>query len=309
MGAADAVPGVSGGTIALVTGIYERLIRALTTLDPRVIRFLPRLHRRESRLALWESLRRMDLPFLIVLGTGMVSAVIILARLVHIALAVAPGATFAFFFGLIGASAVVLFDRRWVSSPRQVVAGVVGFVVAFVISGGTVQGQLGHSLPVVFGSGAVAITGMILPGISGAFILLLLGQYEFMTDALNDFIDQLIAVASDGSVSDLVAAGTTVVTFLAGGVVGLLTVAHIIRWALDNYRASTLSFLVSLMIGALRKPVIEINNSTTAWTPTVVAGLVVAAVVGAGGVLLLDYYTQEIGYDGPTETVSETTTD
>jgi putative membrane protein len=88
-----------------------------------------------------------------------------------------------------------------------------------------------------------------------------------------------------------------VVTFVAGAVVGLLTVAHVVKVALARYRAATLTFLVSLMVGALRRPVVEVLNNTAAWTPTAVAATVGVAVVGAVAVLLADHYTASLDYD------------
>lgn len=296
MGTADAIPGVSGGTIALITGIYERLIRALTALDPAVLRTVPSLYRRERRQAFWADLVEMDVPFLVALGTGMLTAVILLARIVQFALSTVPGATFAFFFGLIGASAIVLFQLQWLERPGPVAAAVVGFAVAFLVAGETATGAFSHTLPVVFGSGLFAISGMVLPGISGAFILLLLGQYDYMTATLNDLVDQLLAVPRNGVDDALFEAATVVVVFITGAFVGLFTIAYLVRAALERHRAATFAFLVSLMLGALRYPAIQINEETGSLTPTVVASLTAALIVGLGAVLLLDYYTDDLDY-------------
>jgi len=296
MGAADAVPGISGGTLALITGIYERLIRAVTALDPSVLRLLPDLRRREGRRQFREELVEMDLPFLVVLGTGMASALIVLARFVQAALSAVLGPPFAFFFGLIGASAVVLADVDWLGQPACVLSGVVGFVVAFLIAGASGGGGLASSTPLIFLAGAVAISGMVLPGISGAFILLLLGQYDYMTATLNRFVDGFIGLLTGDGAAQFVEEGSVVVTFLAGAVVGLFTVAYAVEFALDRYRRATLSFLVSLMVGALRLPVIEIRFRADISDPTTVATLVVAALVGAVLILVLDHFTDDLAY-------------
>ncbi|WP_431358753.1 DUF368 domain-containing protein [Halovenus amylolytica] len=296
MGAADAVPGVSGGTIALIVGIYERLIRAVTSLDPAPLRYIPHLNRRESRKEFFSSLREMDIWFLVTLGTGMVSAVIVLARLVQFALSTFRGPTFAFFFGLIGASAVVLGRREWLLSPKHLGVSLVGAAFAFVIAGATGQGLVPHTLPVVFLAGMVAISGMILPGISGAFILLLLGQYDPITAALNGFIDGLIDLVSLGVTTAFLGDAAVVVTFLAGALVGVLSVAHVVRWALDTHRSLTLAFLVSLMIGALRLPVIEVLADTEGSDPTAIAGVLLAIVLGAVAVFVLDRHTEDLTY-------------
>ncbi len=295
MGSADAVPGVSGGTIALIVGIYERLIAALTALDPAVLGYLPALHRAEARNALIGDLQEMDVPFLLALGGGMATAVIVLARVVEFALETVPGPTFAFFFGLIGASAIVLAEREWFGERRQVLASIVGFTIAFVVAGISGGPGVPASLPVIFVAGALAISGMLLPGISGAFILLLLGQYSTMTATLNRFIDGLLRVVSDGVTTQLLGDGVRIGTFLSGAAVGVFTVAYAVRWALENYRRATLAFLVSLMVGSLRLPVVEILD-TTGRAPTEVVVVSTAAVAGAALVLALDWSTADLEY-------------
>ncbi|MFC7056936.1 DUF368 domain-containing protein [Halovenus salina] len=297
MGAADAVPGVSGGTIAFITGIYERLIRAVTSLDPSVVLLLPSLRHERGRREVVAELRRMDVPFLVAVGMGMVTAVAILARLVQFALSTTPGPTFAFFFGLIGASAVALFERDWVRHSGPAGAALAGFSLAFLVAGETATGTFPHSLPVIFGAGLLAISGMVLPGISGAFILLLLGQYDYMTTTLNDFIDEFIAVIGGSSPDAFLEAALTVVVFMSGALVGLFTIAFAVRAALERYRMATLAFLVSLMLGALRYPAFRMMETTDGWTAPRVVVLAGALVAGLGAVLVLDYYTEDFGYD------------
>jgi len=296
MGTADSVPGISGGTIALITGVYERLIRAVTRLDPGVVRMVPRLHRAGVRARFVEKFREMDGLFLVVLGTGVVSAVVTVARGAEYALDQLPGPTFAFFFGLIAASAVVLADRRWVNSVGRVVVSALGFVVAFLIAGAAAGGLLPNSLPVVFLAGLVGISGMILPGISGSLILLLLGQYDYLVETLNGFVDALLLLPR-GTVGDGLLGGLTVIgAFLGGALVGTVSVAYAVRWCLDRYRGATFGFLVSLMLGSLRFPAIEMVTATGAATVASVAPLVAAAVVGAGAVVLLDSYSAEVNH-------------
>lgn len=293
MGAADAVPGVSGGTIALITGIYERLITAVNGLDPRVVGHAPQLFSADGRSACAAELREMDLPFLVVLGCGMGTAVVVLAQLVQVALSAFRGPTFAFFVGLIGASAFVLFDRRWLTEPDSIVAALAGFSIAFLIAGASGQGGLASSRPVVFVAGLFAISGMILPGISGAFILLLLGQYEYMTGVLTAFVNGMIALPTQGVSEQLLQSGTIVGIFLIGAVLGLLTVAAAVRWALDRHRSATLAFLVSLMLGSLRLPITEAATTTDLWS-SAVTPLLGAIICGVVLVVALDYGTKDI---------------
>ncbi|QSG12060.1 putative membrane protein, DUF368 family [Halapricum desulfuricans] len=297
MGMADSIPGVSGGTIAFITGIYERLITAITNLDPNALALLGGLGSSSGRRRLYERLVEMDVPFLVVLGTGIVTAVVAMSRVVYGALQQAPGATFAFFFGLIAASAIVLYDQLSLGTPARVAAAVAGFALAFLVSGVTAGADGIHTLPIVFVSGAIAIVAMILPGVSGAFFLVLLGQYEYLTGTLTAFVDGAIAVLlGDRSIASLLDPATTVVTFVGGAVIGVVTVAHAIRWALNHYRAATLSFLVSLMVGALRLPVIEMRANVEAFSLAAVSPLTLAVLAGGGAVLVLDHYTDDLSY-------------
>lgn len=295
MGAADAVPGVSGGTIALIVGVYERLVGAITAVDLRVLEHVPRLHTRAGRRALARDLVAMDVPFLAALGLGIVTAVAAMSGVMHVAVTEYPVVTYAFFFGLIGASAVVLRDELVVEDLRGALVALVGFLLAFLVSGATAGSEGSHALPVVFFSGMIAISAMILPGVSGSFILYLLGQYEYLTGIPGAFASALVA-AANGDPSGVVPAGTVVAVFVAGALIGLFTIAHAVRYALSNYRRATLTFLVALIVGALRAPVIEVWAGVDAWTPAVAAGVLGAAVVGAALVVGLDHTTDDLDY-------------
>jgi putative membrane protein len=295
MGAADAVPGVSGGTIALITGIYERLITAITEVDPLVVTFLPSLKSAAGRKRFRARLVEMDIPFLLVLGTGVATALATVAGLVEAAESAVPALLFAFFFGLIAASAVVLREEVDLSTPGQIGAALAGFALAFVLAGG-LTGSLPNTLPVLLVAGAVAICAMILPGISGAFILLLLGQYIFLTETLSTFFDALFGLLGGGSLAAVIDSGTIVVVFGIGAVIGLFSISHAVRFALDRYRAATLTFLVALMVGALRLPLEKVFDHVSAWTPGRALAILGVAAVGALAVLVVDFYTADIDY-------------
>lgn len=299
MGAADVVPGVSGGTIALITGIYDRLVAAITALDPRVLAHAKHVNSAEGRAEFRAALVEMDLPFLLVLGAGIATSVLALSTVMHRAITsptLAPP-TFAFFFGLIGASAVVLYRYVSVGTPGRVAAGVGGFGLAWVVSGATADSAAtAPPLLVVFLAGAIAITAMILPGISGAFILLVLNLYQYMSDIPGRFVGALLAVAEGNGVGNLAGPGIPLITFLAGAALGLVSVAHVVRWALDRYRPATLTFLVALMVGALRAPAREISEHVVVWTPGIAATVGLAGLVGAVLVLGLDRYTDDFEY-------------
>ncbi|WP_336037507.1 DUF368 domain-containing protein [Halobacterium yunchengense] len=296
MGAADAVPGVSGGTIALIAGIYERLVGALAALDPQeavaLLALVPRLGRSDAREEFWVSLVRMDVPFLAVLGVGVLSAVVTVANAVHVAIADYPGVTFAFFFGLIAASVVVLLGEVTLDTPGRVGAAVAGFALAFVLSGQAQADVLPGGLPVLFVVGAVAICAMVLPGVSGSLILITLGKYETMTSAVSEATDALLGGDGAAAVDPV----STLVVFMVGALAGILTFARVVQWALEHYRAATLTFLVALMAGALRAPAIQIGAANPTWTAASAAAVVAAGVVGGGLVLLLDATTDDLDY-------------
>ncbi|MFB6195787.1 MAG: DUF368 domain-containing protein [Haloplanus sp.] len=294
MGAADAVPGVSGGTIALITGIYERLIAAITAVTPsRVVRVLAAPipgRRRDAHRAFLA----VDGWFLLALGGGILTAVLVATRLLHVALVEKPVVTFGFFFGLIAASAVVLADQASFDTPGRIGAGVGGFCLAFFASG-----QAGAALPstplVTVAVGAIAISAMVLPGISGSLLLVILGQYEFLVGRLTAFVDGLIGLLVGGSVDAVVDPATTVVAFVGGAVVGLFTVAHAVRWALANYHRATLTFLVALVVGGLRAPFANAAASLpTGWTTDAALAFALAALVGGVVVVALERYTEGV---------------
>lgn len=295
MGTAAAVPGVSGGTIALIVGIYDRFIRALTLLNPGILGLLGRVHRRSGRKRLVRDAMEMEIPFLVVLFLGVVTAVLTLARVFQYALATIPGPTFAFFAGLIGASAFVLGERSWLFDRGQLVAGVAGFTIAFLVAGASGTGLFPHTLPVVFLAATLAVSGMVLPGLSGSFILLLLGQYEYLTGVLTDATDGIVTLLSGGSPESLAADLAVVATGVAGAVVGFLTTAHVVRRALERRPAVTFAFLVSLMVGALRYPALQIVE-TTDISPGPLLVVALAALLGAAVVLALDYHTNDLSY-------------
>ena len=295
MGAADSIPGVSGGTIALITGIYERLIRAIAAADPRILVQLFQAYDPEARANVVRLLERMDLPFLLALGAGIATAIVGITRLVLVAYEGYPGPTYAFFFGLIAASAVVLYRHVSLDTPARIGAAIVGFLLAFFVSGVSASG-FPHSPLIIFLAGALAVSAMVLPGISGAFILLLLGQYTFMSDALHDFIDTIVALSSGGEFAAVFEMAVTVVTFIAGALVGLLTFARVVDRALDRYHEATLAFLVSLMVGALRYPAEKVLATSNGWSASTVAAVLLAGLLGAAAVLVLDHYTDDLAY-------------
>jgi putative membrane protein len=289
MGSADAVPGVSGGTIALLLGIYERLIAAITGVDADRLSALLAAVAAGDRTRVRESLTALDAAFVAALGLGIVTALVTVASVVAGAVETRPVPTFAFFFGLIAASAVVLWRDVRLDRKVDYLAAAGGFAFAFVASGSATAG-LGHGPVVTFLAGTVAVSAMILPGISGSLILLVLGQYVFLTGRLRAMRDATVDLASGGSLAAVADPATTAALFVAGALVGLFTVAHVVRRALAADRAAAMAFLVALVVGALRAPVDRIvANHAGPWTATDAGVVVAAAVVGVGVVVALDW--------------------
>lgn len=292
MGAADAVPGVSGGTIALITGVYGRMIAAITAVKPsrlgRIVRGLRANHRDDAVTALQE----LDAGFLFVLGAGIMTAVVTVLRLISILLETNPVETYGFFFGLIAASAAVLSRDVSLATRGRKAAAAGGFATAFVVSG-YAAATADSTLPLVFVSGTVAISAMILPGVSGSLLLLMLGQYEYMSTTLREFTDALGAALSGGEMVAVVDSGIPVAVFLTGAVVGLFTVAHSVRLALKRYREATVAFLIALIFGSLRAPVeqtsIELAATGGTWTDEILGLFVAFGAAGAVAVVVVDY--------------------
>ncbi|MEZ9524291.1 DUF368 domain-containing protein [Enterovibrio norvegicus] len=227
MGAADVVPGVSGGTIAFITGIYDTLLESIRRVNPSLFS----KWRKEGFSAVWTHVNG---TFLVSLLSGILTAILTLAKAVSYALTEHPVVIWAFFFGLIVASAIHMIKQveRWAIGEIALAIG--GAIFAYGI---TVASPitLEFSMLTVFIAGSIAICAMILPGISGSFILLLLGMYAPVLDAVKSLNLPILAL------------------FALGCLVGILSFSHVLSWLLNNYRSLTIAFLTGLLIGALGK--------------------------------------------------------
>ena len=271
MGSADVVPGVSGGTMALITGIYERFISALRSVN---FNFIVRLFKKDREGAK-ESWAAIDLPFLIPLVLGIVSAILVGARVVVYVLEHYPGPTYAFFFGLILASAG--FVSKYVErlDARHILLGVLGFVVVFYITGMD-EITSNHSLPIIFLAGAIAVSAMILPGISGSLMLLIMGQYDYILNALNTWDMKVL------------------VTFGAGAMTGILLFARLLNYLLEHWKSLTMAVLFGSMLGALRLPAEKIHETLDYTSVTSILAVVIVAAIGFFLVLILERKSGEI---------------
>lgn len=235
MGIAETIPGVSGGTIAFITGIYERLINAIKhTLHPG----LPGIWRRDGLAGVWQSI---DGAFLFTLATGMVTGLLIGVFGITSLLETYPPVVWAFFFGLIIASAIYIGRQVGVWNAPSIATLLFGIMLAYILTVvNPMQGSTSFLL--VFLSGVIAISALILPGISGSFILLLLGMYTTITGAVRGLI-------SDFSSAYLL----TVSAFALGCVVGLAAFSRLLSWTFERFPAPTLALLTGFMIGSLNK--------------------------------------------------------
>ncbi len=228
MGIADLVPGVSGGTMALILGIYAELLASIRTLTQRS--FWRRVGHRQWRLALYE----VNGIFLLFLGLGILSAVFLLSRRIEHFLEYYPLEIWSFFFGLVLASTVLVGRqvKGWnlaLASTSVLVTGLTYWLV------GQVPIALPSSWWFLFLSGALAVCAMILPGISGSYVLILLGQYHTVLTALNE---------RDVAVLGLV---------ILGALCGILTFARLLSWLFERYPRAVLALLTGFMLGSLRR--------------------------------------------------------
>lgn len=228
MGASDVVPGVSGGTMAFIMGIYEELIDSVRLVGQ------PEFLRAVTKFQLKEAFQMLNWKFLTAVAVGILTAVLTLAPLLEGLLENQPVYLWSFFFGLVLASIFVVRNRIGEWRPAVIAALVIGAVGAFLIVG-LVPAQSPNSWWFLMLSGAIAICAMILPGISGSFILVLLGKYEYVLGAVAD--------------RDLVTIGFVGV----GAVIGIVTIAQLLGWLFKRYHDVTVAALIGLMAGSLRK--------------------------------------------------------
>ena len=282
MGSADVVPGVSGGTMAFLLGIYEELVESIR-MGGR-----PVFWRALTRFDLREALRLINFPFLAWLMAGVGAAIITLAPGIEWLLHNQPVLIWSFFFGLVLASVISVSRRIPTWTPRLWIALALGAIGAYWLVG-LVPVETPNAAWFLFLSGAISICAMILPGISGSFILVLLGKYQYMVAAVNN--RDLLTIFWAG----------------LGAVVGIVTFAQVLSWLFKRYHDLTVAVLTGFMLGSLRKvwpwketvsfildrhgeaiPTVE-RNVLPALGPEVAVAAALAA-VGLAAVLLIDHF-------------------
>ncbi|MGC9355509.1 MAG: DUF368 domain-containing protein [Mariniphaga sp.] len=227
MGAADVVPGVSGGTIAFITGIYEELIDSIKSVNLNALKLFFSF----KFSAFWKAING-NFLLSVLLGIGI--SIFSLAKGLEYLLHHYPILVWAFFFGLIVASAIYIARtiKKW--DARTVIAGIAGIVVAYFITVIS-PAEANTTWLFIFISGSVAICAMILPGISGSFILVLLGMYKFILSAVGDLNIPVLLV------------------FIAGAAIGIIAFSNLLSWLLKNFHNITIAVLSGFMVGSLNK--------------------------------------------------------
>ncbi|MCA9368923.1 MAG: DUF368 domain-containing protein [Pseudomonadales bacterium] len=227
MGAADIVPGVSGGTMAFIFGIYEKLINGIKTVSGKALTLL-------AKGKLIEALEVIPFHFLVPLALGIGAAVISLSSLLTYMLETYPELIWSFFFGLVVASIMIVSKRIKTWKFIEVVSAIAAAVAAFMIVGAVPTETA--ATPIAFlASGAVAICAMILPGVSGSFLLIILGKYEQILQAVHD--------------KDIVTLGI----FMVGAVIGLALFSRVLSWLFKHHESVIIAVLTGFMLGSLRK--------------------------------------------------------
>jgi putative membrane protein len=227
MGSADIIPGVSGGTMALILGIYERLLSAIRSFDRAWLGDI-------LRFRISEALARNDLFFLVSLGVGIVFAIVFFTQVIPLPTLIIthPELIYGLFFGLILASIVILMGEVEKYGIKEIVVTIIGVMLGLTIVN-LVPVETPTAAWFIFLCGFIAISAMLLPGISGSFILLILGKYAYIINALGEF--NLVVI----------------LTFGFGALSGLVVFSRVIVWLLNHYHQATLLVIKGILIGSL----------------------------------------------------------
>ena len=241
MGAADLVPGVSGGTLALITGIYKELLESINAVSLENLKVL----KKEGISAVWNKING---SFLLAVFGGIISSILLLSRLLEWLIKNEPIGLWSFFFGLLVASILYLFKSELSPKPINILYLLFGAMVSFLITqlnGGSNQDSLWY----LFLSGFVGISAMILPGLSGAYILFIMGVYQTILSNVRQAQDLLFQYDQD----TFFTVASILGVFILGIVVGLKVFSKFLTWLLNTYPERSIAILIGLMFGALHK--------------------------------------------------------
>lgn len=242
MGAADVVPGVSGGTVAFITGIYEELLSSIKSIDYKAFQLLFSGKFKDF----W---KQVNGSFLLTLFSGIFTAIFTLAKLILFLLSDYPIHIWAFFFGLIIASAILMVKtvKQWKALP--VLTLIIGCIIAYYIAGITTVATENSSLFYIFLCGAIAICAMILPGISGSFILLLMGAYELVIGTIKTLGEAIL----NGNFQVAFQKIPLISVFVLGCLVGLASFSRFLTWLFKHFHDAAVALLTGFLIGSLNK--------------------------------------------------------
>ncbi len=241
MGAADVVPGVSGGTIAFISGIYEELIETINQLD---INFF-KVWKKEGFLSAW---RTYNLSFLSFLFSGIVISILSLSKVIKWLLHNEPLLLWAFFFGLVLASILYIGKQITVWKPKVFLGIIIFAIISYFVTIAEPIASPENNWYLIF-CGFIAIIAMILPGVSGSFILLILGAYETFIGILNQLREGLLQM----DLAMLWQAISKILIIGIGAITGLKLFSKVLNWMFKNHKNTTLAILTGFMIGSLNK--------------------------------------------------------
>lgn len=274
MGAADVIPGVSGGTIAFIMGIYDQFVGSIASINAEAVKLLF-----SGKIkAFWKHING---NFLLALVIGIGVSIVGLAGLMQMLLADFPIQTWAFFFGLIVASSIFILKgiKGWrVRDGVCLGLGIVLGVVVCTLS----PTQTPDALWFIFLSGALAICAMILPGISGSFILLILGKYQYIMSTITSCVGNVGAIwGAEGADKILFwNSALTLAIFLIGAIVGILSFSKFLHWLLARWNKETLIVLAGFIIGSLVKVWPWNNEESMMQDDLHIAGAIIFAIIG-----------------------------
>lgn len=241
MGAADVVPGVSGGTIAFISGIYEELIESINKINFSVIKGIKENGIKNT----WAAING---NFLVALVLGIAISVVTFSKIIVHLLDTQPILVWSFFFGLVIASILFIWKEITSWSWKSILSLLIGIVISYYITIAKPT-ESPDSYWYLFISGFLAIIAMILPGVSGAFILLLMGSYQTVIGTINQLREGLSIVNFEIIGNALLKLGT----FAIGAILGLKLFSKVLTWMFSNHKNTTLALLVGFMIGSLNK--------------------------------------------------------
>lgn len=273
MGICDLIPGISGGTIAFITGIYERLIKAIHNISPK--NYLELLFSINNKKKFFKNINKLDIFFLIILFAGIFTAIILGSNLISFLLENYKALLLSFFLGLILASSKIIYDDITKHSNSNIFAGFIGFCVGLIITFLTPSQVSNPSFIYVIIGGFFAIFALFLPGVSGSFILLILGLYEYIITSVKEIKTQYL----------------NLIPFAIGAAAGVFIISRLITWLFKKDKCKTLYFLLGLVLGTLLILIKEIMNNLISFNSLVASQLTILFSLG----LLVVYFIKKLG--------------